>query len=142
MIVGAGGILYVANDTNPGTVSKFLAGSTTSSATLSGGLVDPDAFAVDASGDLFVASAYEAASTVAEFTPGSTTPILTLTGASDVAALAVDSSGNLYAATFNLGLGSTVSEFAGSHDPDGHAKRGKWSQRSDVRLERQLVREQ
>ena len=101
----------MANEWN-GTVSKFVPGSTTPSATLTG-LSGPDALAFDSSGNLYVASYYgdgpDNNSTVSKFAPGSTTPSAILTGLKFPTSLAFDASGNLYVG--NLGNG-TVSKFA------------------------------
>ena len=98
MAFDAKGDLYVA-DEGANEVSVFAPGATTPTSTLTG--VDwPDALAIDAHGNLFVANndPYGINNTVSMFAPGSTTPTATLTGISLPTALAVDASGNLYAA--------------------------------------------
>src|SRR5205823_5276862 len=104
------GTLYVAN-AGADTVSMFSPGSTSPTATLSGGLKRPTGLAIDKDDNLYVANRW--GTTVSRFTPGSTTPSATLTGLSEPGALAFDSSGNLFVVN-TLGGTDTVSEFTKS----------------------------
>ena len=102
-----GAAISVNTSSNPAVVGAPRLLSTTPTSTLSG-LDYPDALAVDASGNLYVAN-YLVANTVSKFAPGATTPSATLTGLSDPRALAFDTSGNVYVANYGNG---TVSKFA------------------------------
>jgi sugar lactone lactonase YvrE len=100
-----GAAINIDTSTNPALVEADSAAALPA-LTLSG-LSNPQAMALDASGDLYVAN--YTSNSVSIFAPGTTMPSATLTGLDGPAALAVDASGDVYVANATL---NTVSKFA------------------------------
>ncbi len=95
----------VYGSANAGTQTLSVYTGPALSATLTG-ISDPQAMAIDAAGNLYVAT-YP--NSVSRFAPGATTPNATLTGVNNPTALAIDGNGTLYVANFNS---NTVSKYA------------------------------
>lgn len=114
MVFDSNGNLYVASGNvslNTPSVTKYAPPYTSTPTTITTGVSNPNALAIDKSNNLFVSDDYNPAATVTEYAPGTTAPSRTIsTGVPSPDSLCTDPSGNLFVS--NGGSYATLVEYA------------------------------